>query len=232
MQKTRIEWTDYTWNPIKGICPVGCEYCYAVRFYRRFKFNPEIRLDRGELEAPLKVKKPSKIFVGSTIEMYHPAIPSEWVSYIIAISYSASWHTYITLTKYPQNLKSVEFPEWWWIGVTVDNPDYSSARMWELVSLIDLRDNIKFVSFEPLLGEVKEIPAEIDWIIVGARTQPYIAPERKWVEKIIEIAKVKNIKIFLKNNLFKAYPDLPKIQEFPNIRFKSFKNTKIRYDTL
>jgi protein gp37 len=72
---SRIEWLKdpitgkpgYTINPVKGLCPVGCSYCYARRMYKRFKWNPEIRYDRPLMYIePFNIKKPSKIFIGST----------------------------------------------------------------------------------------------------------------------------------------------------------------------
>ena len=63
MQRTKIEWCDVTYNPVKGLCPMGCSYCYARKFYKRFRWDPTIRLDEKELEAPLRFKRPAKIFV-------------------------------------------------------------------------------------------------------------------------------------------------------------------------
>ncbi len=87
----------------------------------------------------------------------------------------------------------------------------------------DIHNTIKFISFEPLLAEVfvhyfdnfegEQFP---NWVIIGAQTNPYKPPKREWVEKIIEKAKENNIPVFLKDNLFKKYPDLPKLQELPN----------------
>jgi len=121
--KNSIGWCDLTTNPIRGLCPMPCSYCYAKRYYHRFHLDPTIRLDTKELFAPVRRKKPARIFVGSTIEMYHPDVPYEYVSNIIAASWDAPQHTFITLTKRPHDLKSIEFPEWWWVGITLNNFD-------------------------------------------------------------------------------------------------------------
>jgi len=73
LQRTKIEWTDFVWNPVKGICPVGCFYCYARKMYKRFGWDETIRLDSDELVRPMVLSKPSKIFVCSTFEIFSPA---------------------------------------------------------------------------------------------------------------------------------------------------------------
>ena len=71
MQKSKIEWCDYTINPVKGLCPVGCSYCYARRMYKRFGWNPEIRYDDMVWQTGGYMPKGSKIFIGSTIDLFH-----------------------------------------------------------------------------------------------------------------------------------------------------------------
>ena len=215
MNKTKIEWADYTWNPIKGLCPLGCEYCYARKLYKRFNLDPTIRLDKKELFAPLKLKKPSRIFVGSTIEVYFKQqIPYKWISSIIALSYDTPQHTYLTLTKLPLTLEGIEFPEWWWVGVTIT---FGERRDYVLTKIIDLRDNIKFISFEPLLGDGGHYVnlENIDWVIIGSQTQPLKLPNKEWVEYIIDKADEQNIPIFLKNNLKPLLGENLR-QEFPS----------------
>ena len=70
MQKSKIEWTDYTSNPLKGLCPVACPYCYARGMYHRFKWNPDIWFEPRELETWKRIPAGSKVFVGSTIELF------------------------------------------------------------------------------------------------------------------------------------------------------------------
>lgn len=237
MQKSTIEWLrnpdgskGYTSNPIKGLCPVACPYCYARSFYHRFKWNPEIRLDEKELLAPFKVKKPNRIFIGSTIEMYHPNIPLEWISNIIAKSYDAPWHTYFTLTKMPENLSSIEFPEWWWVGTTITGSESHSKQMKLIFNLLQVECSHRFISFEPLLGAINIdvliqlatkcsspfFSTSVDWTIIGAQTPNRIStnPQEGWIEQIIRHCEWGKISIFLKNNL-KPIMGENLIQEIP-----------------
>lgn len=79
----KISWCDFTWNPVKGLCPVACPYCYARAMYKRFKWDPTVRLDRHELQAPYKLKnRHARIFVGSTIELFGDLI-HPWLDDII-----------------------------------------------------------------------------------------------------------------------------------------------------
>ena len=102
MNKTKIEWTDYTWNPIKGLCPVDCKlpdgrsYCYARKIYKRFKLSPEL----AHIQTTLP-KKPAKVFVCSTIEIFHPAIPREWRDIIFNNIKAHPQHVFQILTKFP-----------------------------------------------------------------------------------------------------------------------------------
>lgn len=219
--KNSIGWCEYTSNPIKGLCPVGCPYCYARGFYRRLHWNPKIRLDRKELFAPSKEKKSLRIFIGSTIEMYHPEIPHEWVSEIIAKSYDTPWHTYLTLTKMPENLKGIEFPEWWWVGVSITGKEKNQVE--RVLSLSESESSHRFISFEPLLGIIDRTVLEliiagiVNWVIIGAQTNPYKPPLRKQVDRVLACCKEDTISeatpIFLKDNLSPIMGDL--IQEFP-----------------
>ncbi|KKK76907.1 hypothetical protein LCGC14_2858920, partial [marine sediment metagenome] len=133
MQKSKIEWTDYSLNPIKGYCPNTCSYCYSHRMYNRFKWDKTIRYDVNELKKLKSIKEPSKIFIGSMIDMYHEDIHGTWIVDIIEWSKEYPQHTFITLTKYPYRLRYFDFPMNWWIGVTMDGRYHSRIyRMEEL----------------------------------------------------------------------------------------------------
>ena len=158
MQKSRIEWTDYTLNPIKGLCPVDCKdnqgksYCYARRMYKRFKWNPEIRfygvVNLGrELN---QISKPSKIFVSSTMELFGEWINPEWLKIILYAAKLYSQHTFIFLTKCPQNLPH-EWPRNCHVGVSVTNQhQYEDAIKY----LKQVNAIVKFLSIEPLLEHI------------------------------------------------------------------------------
>lgn len=219
MNKTSIDWCNYSWNVIRGLCPMSCGYCYARRIYKRFKLDPKISFNEKELYAPFKLRKPSRIFVGSTIEMYHPDIPREWISRIIDITYEASHHTYITLTKIPYALKGIEFPEWWWIGTSIVNGESSRIDSLKRIET----GSIKFISFEPLLTDVSSYSLEgIDWIIIGTLNcngrpiLPSGGTKREWIEGLIRNAKERHrVPVYIKKEAYMLYPDLPILKEFP-----------------
>jgi len=230
MQKTKIEWTDYVWNPIKGICPVGCKlpdgkvYCYGKRIYERFRLYPKERFSLLECAKPLHLRKPSKIFVCSTFELFHPIINDRQRDLIFRVIKKCPQHTFQILTKFPQNIDR-PMPDNVWLGVTVDEP----IQQIRMSTLKKAKAKIKFVSFEPILGRMNNIffpedelhlgfrLKDLDWIIIGQLTQhgnKYI-PQKIWIQEIVNKAKEFNIPIFLKNNLREIWGnDL--IQEFPN----------------
>ena len=227
MQKTNIEWTDYTWNPIKGICPVGCWYCYGRRMYKRFNWNPEIRIAEeypSLIFMPLYGRKREvlsrKVFVCSTFELFHPSVKKEWRDWIFDnIEYNSNL-TFQILTKFPQNIDR-PMPDNVWLGVSITKPIEMYPR---IVNLYQARAKVRFVSFEPLLGDVGQfrfqgyLGGKVDWIIIGRLTghgHKY-DPKHFWIESIINHAKKFNTPIFLKNNLKEIWGE-PLIQEFPNM---------------
>lgn len=210
MNKTKIEWTDYTKNPIKGKCLTRCPYCYAIRMYDRFGWNPEVRFEPKVLDEIRKIRAPSKIFLCSTHEMFGNWILDEWVEEILDTAAKCPQHTFQILTKRPERADWI-FPRNCWIGVTVE----SQRETWRITALKTLANaKLKFVSFEPLQSEIECNLSGIDWIIVGAETgnrKGKIIPEKLWIEKLISQARDRDIPIFLKYNL-KWHE---KIQEFP-----------------
>ena len=209
MNKTKIEWCDYTWNPVKGLCPVGCDYCYARRIYKRFKLNPEIRLDEKELNAPIKLRKPSRIFAGSTIELFGDWVDSRAMLEILMRAASLPWHTFIFLTKRPDRMIGWKFPANCWTGITAENPSKYNER---INNLRKVHSKLKFISFEPLMfNQTENVSLEgIDWIIIGAMT-PKPCHSEGAVKNLIRTARKYAIPVFLKDNL--KWPE--KIQEFP-----------------
>jgi len=209
MGKTKIEWVKnqdgsqgYTINPVKGLCPMACSYCYARRLYKRFKWNPEIRYV-SRWWAELDSIKPSRIFVGSTMELF---LFEDWLEAILNTCQNFPQHTFIFLTKKPQNLaKWSPFPSNTYIGVSVTNQEqYDRA----IEYLKNVEAPVKFLSFEPLLSEIKldlrDLKrAGISWVIIGAQAPRSIKtfPNWEWVREIIDACDIIKIPVFLKNNL-------------------------------
>ena len=213
MNKTRIEWTDYTWNPIKGICPVGCWYCYARSIYRRFKLDQVLSCDpRTAISWP---HKPSRIFVCSTMEMFHPAVKKVWRDWIFRAIQGQPEHTFIVLTKMPE-LIDRPMPDNVWLGVSVSRRD----DLWRIDKLHEAKSRVRFVSYEPLLDDDGAAPngllSGLDWVIVGRLTGHghSLDPSRDSVENIVKAARLWGIPVFLKNNLREIWGK-PLVQEFP-----------------
>jgi len=215
MNKTSIEWTDYTWNPVTGCKGANgdglCSYCYIKRL-RNYNINPEFHPER--LEQPLKVKKSQKIFVCSTADLFGDWIPEDWIKKVIDITKEASQHTFQFLTKNPKRFRGFVFPLNTWLGTTVEKDEYA----YRVLDLKLFAKNKWFVSFEPLMGDMKWVNiSRINWIIIGAMTgkdAEKFAPKEEWIDKILVRAKNLNIPVFMKDNL---KPNWSKklIQEFP-----------------
>jgi protein gp37 len=217
MNKTKIEWTDYSWNPVTG-CKHGCWYCYANKLFTRFHKSFEPCFYRERLKEPYKLKKLSKIFVCSVADLFAPWTPREWWGEVFdSMLWCPIKHTFQMLTKNPEliNLKgmSPKYPDNWWFGTTVTTEN-GDIRNIEAIKKVD---GNHFVSFEPLLGALpKETSLKgIDWIIIGKLTgSRKVELDPIWVERIVREAVALDIPIFLKNNLLKAFP-FPRLQEFP-----------------
>jgi protein gp37 len=169
VNKTKIEWVrnsdgtqGYVWNPVRG-CLHNCSYCYGKRIDKRFgdgSFTPTFHPER--LQEPLKVKKPSRIFVGSMADLFgdwewkdnnaiYKHSSEEVKASVIDIAYRCPHHTFIFLTKNPRGMQGIDFPDNCWCGTSVENQEKADERIPEL-----LKVNCKtlFVSYEPALGSV------------------------------------------------------------------------------
>ena len=220
MSKTKIEWCDYTINPVKGLCPVACTYCYARAMYHRFKWNPAIRFEPETLLDLATVPEDSKVFIGSTMELFHE-YTEQWMPYILGCVKRAPWQTSILLTKQPQNLiKFSPFPDNCYVGVSWIGDDKSVP----LKYLERVEAKVKFISFEPLLvfsawwtsDLLKQAfeKAGISWVIIGSQTKPNIYPPIEAVRKIVEACDKIKLPIFMKDNLRPMWYDYLR-QEMP-----------------
>lgn len=202
--KSDIEWTDYSLNPVKGLCPVGCEYCYARKFYLRFKWNPAIRYEPEVMKELARIPDGSRIFWGSTIDLFHDDIPAYALEQIFEACRIHDNLIHIFLTKQPHNLeKWSPFPGNCWVGVSV-----TSWMQFTDLDIGNIRAGLKFISFEPLLeylpmDGLNLVVKGIDWVIIGARTphSEKTAPQVHWVREIIRAADSAGIPVFLKDNL-------------------------------
>jgi len=242
MQKTKIEWVrnpdgtqGYSWNPVVGCWgprgskgnPRWCSYCYARKIATRFKgtktfpngFEPVFHWNR--LNQPKMLKKPSTIFVCSMAEIFGDWVRDDWVEWIFNTIAQCPQHTFIILTKCPENfhkfILSNVAGDNVWFGITVTGTETIHRQKIMLRYLNSIIAKIKFISFEPLLNKIgPEILDDldfIDWIIIGAQTNPLKLPEKEWVEEILDYCRRQTKSVFMKDNLGKKYRKL--IQEFP-----------------
>jgi len=163
------------------------------------------------LEDPLKKKRPSKIFTCDCGDLFGDWVPKEWIEEVLRVVKKCPQHTFQFLTKNPRRYLDFEpLSDNSWAGTTVTcNKDHGRAKIMKKVKV-----PIRFLSIEPLLGEISFPLDNIDWIIVGAQTgKNPLRPKKEWIENILTSAREEGIPVFLKNNLRPYYP--PSIQEFP-----------------
>jgi len=209
-QKSKIEWTESTWNPVTGCTKIsdGCKNCYAERMALRLKAagSPnyakgfKVTLHEHALEIPLRWKQPRTIFVNSMSDLFHKDVPFDFISKIFDIMHQASQHRFQILTKRSVRLlelnSRLSWPENVWMGVTVENADCA-------LRIDHLRQTdaaIKFISFEPLLSPIPDIDLEgIDWVIVGGESGPKARPmELEWATNIRDQSLGADVPFFFK----------------------------------
>lgn len=215
MNRTKIEWTDFTWNPITG-CLHGCWYCYAKKMCQRFKktfpngFEPTFYPER--LREPWERRKPSKIFACSIADLFALWTPKEWRDLVLHSMFKCPVkHTFQLLTKNPELIPPIHFPDNVWVGTTVTGENGDVKNIGALYD-VKAKIKIKFASFEPLLGPISYNFAGLQWIIIGKLTgSKKVKLRQAWVDDILINARFLGIPVFMKNNLGIPNP----IQEFP-----------------
>jgi protein gp37 len=181
---TAIEWTDRTWNPVTGCTKVspGCDNCYAETIATRFAGSAafpkgfDVQVRKNVVNAPLKWRKPARIFVNSMSDLFHADVPTPWLADIFAVMAAAERHTFQVLTKRHGRMRSllsdasfvddvrsralgkglsVDRWEWplrnVWLGVSVENQQWADIR---IPALLGTPAAVRFLSCEPLLGPV------------------------------------------------------------------------------
>ena len=202
MNRTKIEYCDFTWNPIKGLCPEACWYCYARRMYQRFGMRGDPHLDGVELGAPLRLRSDTqrrRVFVCSTFEIFSP-VADPWRDHIFSIIQRCRDLTFIILTKRPERIDR-SMPDNVWLGVSVTgDEDWYRVRQ-----LSAAKVRVKFVSIEPFLGRTPDLrlASWLNWVIVGRLTGHGTKndPELSAIGWIIAQATEHEIPLFMKNNL-------------------------------
>jgi protein gp37 len=216
-----IEWTEATWNPVAG-CTVlspGCTNCYAMRMasrleamgqkkYRtttrisggRAKWTGKIILDEVSLEIPKGWAKGRRLLVNSMSDLFHDAVPLDFISRVFEVMEETPQHTYQILTKRSERLKelgpSLRWPSNVWMGVSVESQDY----WWRVDDLRRTGALVRFLSLEPLLGPIEAADLSgIHWVIAGGESGPGARPMRaEWVRAIRDACIEKRIAFHFK----------------------------------
>lgn len=220
---TGIEWTDETWNPVRGCSRVseGCRNCYAERVAARFsqpgqpyeglarftlngpRWTGEVRVDNDALQKPKGWVKPRMVFVNSMSDLFHKSLHDSDIIRVFSVMQFCSPHTFQVLTKRPHRMRGF-CRDWFprplknvWLGVSVEDRVTAEER----IPLLQATPAaVRFVSCEPLLGHIPVLPLSgIDWVIVGAESGPDARPMNiDWVKSIVNRCREDCVTVFVK----------------------------------
>ncbi len=207
---TTIEWTHATWNPVTGCTKIsqGCKHCYAERMSRRLQAmgKPQYRngfkltLQPQALSIPRRWRQPRVIFVNSMSDLFHKDVPLTYIKRVFRVMNDCTQHTFQVLTKRPEIAVSyapeLRWTENIWMGTSVEN----AMVMHRIASLRMIPAAIRFLSIEPLLGAIKNLPLTgLHWVIVGGESGPGARPmEAEWVRDIRDRCLARDVPFFFK----------------------------------
>jgi protein gp37 len=205
-----IEWTDATWNPVRGCTKVspGCKHCYAETLAERFRGVPghpfehgfDLQLIPSALELPLRWRASRRIFVNSMSDLFHEDVPATYIRRVFGVMKRASHHEYQVLTKRSERMArlaaNLDIPPHVWMGVSVENQKYTTR----IDDLRRVEASVRFLSVEPLLGPIEDLDLTgIHWVIVGGESGHGARPmEPAWVRSIRDQCLASNVKFFFK----------------------------------
>ncbi len=208
--RSRIEWTEATWNPVTGCDEVspGCAHCYAKTFAERWRGTPghpyeqgfDLRLWPERLDQPLKWKRPRMIFVNSMSDLFHEDIPNSYVGKVFDVMVRAKQHTFQILTKRHERLAELApdlpWPENVWMGVSIENRRFVHRAD----CLRQIPAAVRFISAEPLLGPLEGLNLDgIHWLIVGGESGArHRAMKLEWAQELRNRCNEEDIAFFFK----------------------------------
>ena len=212
--KSTIEWTDATWNPVTGCTKIspGCAYCYAESITLRFKrggpYLPgktTIKLHYDRLDAPAKWRTPRRVFVNSMSDLFHEEVPFDFVEEIFLRMAKYNQHIYQLLTKRPERMleyfqwsKNLHWPDHVWAGVSVENQYWADRRIPLLASI---PAKVRFLSVEPLLKAIQlgSHLKQVQWVIVGGESGHRSRPmNREWATHLRDECRDAGVPFFFK----------------------------------
>jgi len=210
-----IEWTDATWNPVRGCQKVspGCKHCYAETFAERWRGLPnhpygqgfDLRLVPEKLDEPLHWRRPRRVFVNSMSDLFQKGVPATFVRRVFQTMTEANWHTFQVLTKRADRMrdlvsalpKKLVGHEHVWLGVSVEDRKYGVPRI-DVLRTVPAA--VRFLSIEPLLEDIGKLDLSgIHWVIVGGESGPGARPmAEEWVLSIREQCAEQRVPFFFK----------------------------------
>jgi len=202
---SKIEWTDATWSPVTGCTKVspGCTHCYAETLTERFHGKgsfADVKLHHDRLDAPLHWRKPRRVFVNSMSDMFHDAVPDEFITAVFDVMRRTPQHTYQILTKRHGRMRvlmrtAVPLPNVW-LGASVEDQKRADLR---IPALLDTPAAVRFLSCEPLLGPVDLRQAAVNWVIIGGESGPGARPmDLDWARFLIRQCRDAGTAVFVK----------------------------------
>jgi protein gp37 len=207
--KSSIEWTEVTWNPVTGCTKVspGCKNCYAEKMAFRlqamgreqYKDGFKLTLAPSTLQIPYKWAKRKIVFVNSMSDLFHKDVPVSYIQEVFKVM-NETQHIYQILTKRSERLLELSNVLTWsdniWMGVSVESQKFVKR----INHLSETQAKVKFLSIEPLIGVITEIPLKnIDWVIVGGESGPKARPVKKeWILSVLSECRKNNIPFFFK----------------------------------
>lgn len=208
--KSAIEWTEATWNPVTGCDQVspGCAHCYAKRFAERWKGIPGHAYEQGfrlklwpeRLDHPLKWRKPRRIFVNSMSDLFHEQVPDDYIARVFDVMVEAEHHVFQVLTKREDRLRelapTLPWPSNIWMGVSIENRRFVHRAD----ALREVPASVRFISAEPLLGRLDGLDlSQIDWLIAGGESGPrHRRVDEDWLLDLRDRCEAQGVAFFFK----------------------------------
>ena len=208
--KSHIEWTEATWNPVTGCTKVsaGCKNCYAERLAlrlqamgnRRYKNGFRVTLHEDVVDLPKSWRSSRMIFVNSMSDLFHKDVPLDFIKRVYATMRDCPQHTFQILTKRSDRVlalaSKIEWPRNVWMGVSVED----SRVLSRIDDLRRVPAEIRFLSCEPLIGPLSRIDlTNIHWVIVGGESGPFARPMNiEWVREIFRACRKADVPFFFK----------------------------------
>ena len=217
--RSRIEWTETTWNPTTGCDRVsaGCDHCYALTLAKRLKAmgSPKYTHDGdprtsgpgfgvathpAALAEPFRWRQPRLVFVNSMSDLFHARVPLEFIQQVFRVMDATPQHTYQVLTKRPRRMRrlatELSWPDNLWVGTSVESTDV----LGRVTDLQAVPAAVRFLSCEPLLGPLSDLDLSgIGWVIVGGESGPGArAMDPDWVRDIRESCQQAEVPFFFK----------------------------------